>query len=52
MEKNTLLENPEDEMRDDDEFDNRLIDVDCMFPDEIESLISDDMAIKFKEMEW
>ena len=51
MEKNTLLENPEDEMRDDDEFENRLIDVDCMFLDEIESLVPKE-NFKFKQMEW
>ncbi len=51
MEKNTLLENPEDEMRDDDEFENRLIDVDCMFEDEIESLVPNE-NFKFKQMEW
>ena len=52
MDINSLFDDPEmfDDM--DDEFKNRLIDVDDLFQDEIESLTQFDNVINFKEMEW
>ena len=52
MDINSLFDDPEmfDDM--DDEFENRLVDVDDLLQDEIESLTRFDNVINFKEMEW
>ena len=54
MDINSLFDDPEmfDDDNTDDEFKNRLIDVDDLFQDEIESLTRFDNVINFKEMEW
>ena len=46
-----LFDDPEDQDREEDEFENRLIDVDVLYEDELQLLFTDE-PITFKAMEW